>query len=244
MKNTLFPILLAGLTATPAAQLAAQDQPKPQAQRLQLQAAPAAGGRLWIQPGAFGAQLDLTDEQKLKIAELRKAHSAKTRELFQNKELSQLDKRDQYRDLNKDLNERIQALYTAEQKAKLAQAEKAQAQFQEQVQKLRIVFSDEQKAKLKELQTARMDAYKEVRELPQEERRGAYQKLSQQYQKNYQALLTKEQKENQRKLQELYQQRRPNGAGGAGGIRILPAVPLNGGLREIKPRQIQPRRAE
>ncbi len=238
MKPTLIPIILAALTAAP---VAAQDQPKAQVQRLQLQAAPAAGGRIWAGAGAYSAQLDLTDEQKKKIAELRKAHSAKTRELFSNKELSQQDKRDQYRDLTEGLNESIQALYTKKQKAKLAELEAASAQFREQAQKLRLVFTDAQKAKLRELQTARMEAYKEIRELPQDERRAAYQKLSEQYQKDYQSLLTDEQKENQKKLQELYQQRRQQG----GGIRILPAVPLNGGgLREIKPRLIQPRRAE
>ena len=93
-------------------------------------------------------------------------------------------------------------------------------------------MSDEQKAKLKKFSAKRQQASKAARELPPDERRAAYQKLSEQYQKDYQSILTKEQKENQKKLREL-QGNRPN-------IRILPAP---GGVlpRKIQPRKIQPR---
>ena len=77
----------------------------------------------------------------------------------------------------------------------------------------------------------RQEGYKEARELPQEKRRAVYQKLSQQYQKDYLELLTDEQKEKQKKLRELMGNR-PN-------IRIQP-VPGKGQLRRVQPLRIQP----
>lgn len=60
-------------------------------------------------------------------------------------------------------------------------------------------------------------------------------KASNEYRKQYDKILTEEQKEKQKKLRELQGNRR----GGGGTIRILPAP---GGLRPGLP-QIEPRRA-
>ena len=223
--------ILTALGCVIALAATAQDQPKVKPQRPLLQAAPA-GGALLARPAIpRGVQLDLTEEQQAKIAELRKAHIAATRELYQNKGLDAQDRRDQIRDLSDNLQESMKAIYTPEQKAKLAKAQEEQAKRREQIQKLRIVLSDEQKAKLKELNAKRQQGYKEARELPQDERRATYQKLQQQFQKDYEKLLTDEQKEKQKKLRELLGNR-PN-------IRIRP-LPGNGQLRRVQPLRIQP----
>ena len=215
---------LAGVTAFSAI---AQDDPKPK--RLQLQVAPRpAGGALMARPIALPRlQLDLTEEQKNKMSEIRKEQSQATREINQNKELGLQDRRDQISDLRAEYQQKIDTVYTAEQKDKLAKFKAEQARRREQIQKLRIVLSDKQRAQLQKFSAKRQQASKAARELPPEERRAAYQKLSQQYQKDYQSILTEEQKEKQKKLREL-QGNRPN-------IRILPAP---GGVR---PRKIQPR---
>ena len=231
--SSIIPVLgLAGVTVFSAA---AQDDPKPQ--RIQLQIVPrAAGGALLARPLALPRlQLDLTEEQKNKISEIRKEQSQSTREINQDKELALQDRRDQISDLRAEYQRKIDAVYTAEQKAKLTKYTEERTKRLEQMQKLRIVLSDEQKAKLKKFSAKRQQASKEARELPPEERRAAYQKLSAQYQKNYQSILTDKQKENQKKLREL-QGNRPN-------IRILPAP---GGVlpRKIQPRKIQPFRIQ
>ena len=231
MKITsIIPTLgLAGVTAFSAM---AQDDPKPQ--RLQLQIVPrAAGGALLARPIALPQfQLDLTEEQKKKISEIRKEQSQANREINQNRELALQDRRDQITDLRAEYQQKIDDVYTAEQKAKLAKFNEERTKRREQMQKLRIVLSDEQRAQLQKFSAKRQQASKAARALPPEERQAAYQKLSQQYQKDYQSILTKEQKENQKKLREL-QGNRPN-------IRILPAP---GGVlpRKIQPRKIQPR---
>ncbi len=228
--SSIIPTLgLAGLTVFSAA---AQDDPKPQ--RLQLQIVPrAAGGALLARPIALPRlQLDLTEEQKNKISEIRKEQSQSTREINQNKGLALQDRRDQITDLRGEYQRKIDAVYTAEQKAKLAKYTEDRTKRMEQMQKLRIVLSDEQKAKLKKFSAKRQQASKEARELPPAERRTVYQKLFAQYQKDYQSILTAEQNEKQKKLREL-QGNRPN-------IRILPAP---GGVlpRKIQPLRIQPR---
>ncbi len=226
MKITsIIPTLgLAGVTAFSAI---AQDDPKPK--RLQLQVVPRpAGGALLARPIALPRlQLDLTEEQKNKMSEIRKEQSQATREINQNKDLGLQDRRDQISDLRAEYQQKIDAVYTAEQKDKLAKFKAEQAKRREQMQKLRIVLSDKQRAQLQKFSAKRQQASKAARALPPEERRAAYQKLSQQYQKDYQSILTEEQKEKQKKLREL-QGNRPN-------IRILPAP---GGVR---PRKIQPR---
>jgi hypothetical protein len=156
------------------------------------------------------------------------------------------------RDLSNDLQEGIKAIYTPEQTAKLAEAQKQAAQRREQIQKLRIVLSDEQKPKVRKLSVLRQEAYKEARELPQEERQAAYKKAADEYRKGYDKLLTKEQKEKQKKLRE-FQGNRPNiriqqvPFGGqirpAQPLRIQP-VPGKGQLREVKPLRIQPRKVD
>ena len=231
--NTIIPAL--GLACVTVFSAAAQNDPKPQ--RLQLQIVPrAAGGALLARPIALPQfQLDLTEEQKKKISEIRKEQSQANREINQNRELALQDRRDQITDLRAEYQQKINDVYTAEQKAKLAKYTEERTKRREQMQKLRIVLSDEQKAKLKKFSAKRQQASKAARELPPEERRAAYQKLSQQYQKDYQSILTKEQKENQKKLREL-QGNRPN-------IRIRPAP---GGVlpRKIQPRKIQPFRIQ
>ncbi len=236
MKITsIIPTLgLAGVTAFSAI---AQDDPKPK--RLQLQVVPRpAGGALLARPIALPRlQLDLTEEQKNKMSEIRKEQSQATREINQNKELGLQDRRDQISDLRAEYQQKIDAVYTAEQKDKLAKFKAEQAKRREQMQKLRIVLSDKQRAQLQKLSAKRQQASKAARALPPEERRAAYQKLSQQYQKDYQSILTEEQKEKQKKLREL-QGNRPN-------IRILPAPggvrPLKIQPRNVKPLKIQPK---
>lgn len=209
----------------------AQDNPKPK--RLQLQIVPRpAGGALLARPIALPRlQLDLTEEQKNKMSAIRKEQSQAIRKINQNKDLDLQDRRDQIGDLRAEYQQKIDAVYTAEQKAKLAKFKAEQAKRREQIQKLRIVLSDEQRAQLKKFSAKRQEALKAARALPPEERRAAMQKLSQQYQKDYQSILTEEQKAKQKKLREL-QGNRPN-------IRILPAP---GGARPLKiqPRQIKP----
>lgn len=246
-------LILSTLAGVLAISTGAQDKPKVKPQRLQLQVRPA-GGALLARPAILprGVQLDLTEAQQQQIATLRKDHSAAMRELTQNRELSAQDRRDQMRDLSNDLQEGIKAIYTPEQKAKLDEAQKQAAKRREEMQKLRIVLSEEQKAKVKELSAKRMDSLKQVRELPQEERQAAYRKASDDYRKEYDKLLTNEQKEKQKKLREL-QGNRPNiriqavPFGGqirpAQPLRIQP-VPGKGQLREVKPLRIQPRKVD
>ncbi len=246
-------LILSALAGVLAISTSAQDKPKVIPQRLQLQVRPA-GGALLIRPGILlgGVQPDLTEEQQQQIATLRKDYSNTRRELTQNRELSAQDRRDQMRDLSNDLQEGVKAIYTPEQTAKLAEAQKQAAKRREQIQKLRIVLSDDQKPMVRKLSVLRQEAYKEARELPQEERQAAYKKAADEYRKGYDKLLTKEQKEKQKKLREL-QGNRPN-------VRVLPVpfggqirpaqplriqpVPGKGQLREVKPLRIQPRKVD
>lgn len=238
MKQTQILTVLA-LTGAFALSVTAQDQPKPQLKPLQfqLQVVPGvAGGALGRPAFQRVPQLDLTEEQKTKIAKLRKAQNEARRKLFQNKDLTPQDKRDQSADLRAEYQKKIEALYTKEQKAQLAKAKKAQAERQEQMKKLRIVLTKDQRAQVQKLSAKRQEDYKATRELPQAERRAAYQKLAKEYQKDYEAILTDEQKAKQKKMRELFGGR---GGFGAGGIRILPAP---GGVlpRKIQPRNIKP----
>ena len=245
-------LILSALAGVLAISAGAQDKPKVKPQRLQLQVRPA-GGALLARPAILqrGVQLELTEAQQQQIAALRKDYSDARRELTQNRDLSAQDRRDQMRDLSNDLQEGIKAIYTPEQKAKLDEAQKQAAKRREEMQKLRIVLSDEQKGKVKALSAKRMNALKQARELPQEERQAAYKKASDEYRKEYDKLLTKEQKEKQKQLREL-QGNRP-------AIRILPAgrgqirpaqplriqpVPGKGQPRQVKPRQVQPRKVD
>ena len=225
-------LILSALAGVLAISTSAQDKPKVIPQRLQLQVRPA-GGALLARPAILprGVQLDLTEAQQQQIATLRKDYSNARRELTQNRELSAQDRRDQMRDLSNDLQEGIKAIYTPEQKAKLDEAQKQAAKRREEMQKLRIILSDEQKAKARELSAKRMDALQQARELPQEERQAAFKKASDEYRKQYDKLLTKEQKEKQQKLRELQ--------GNRANIRVLP-VPFGGQIRPAQPRRIQP----
>ena len=129
--SSIIPALgLAGATAFSAA---AQGDPKPQ--RLQLQIVPrAAGGALLARPIALPRlQLDLTEEQKNKISEIRKEQSQSTREINQNKELALQDRRDQISDLRAEYQRKIDAVYTAEQKAKLAKYTEERTKRREQM---------------------------------------------------------------------------------------------------------------
>jgi len=234
MKHTS--LILSTIAGLLAISTGAQDKPKVKPQRLQLQIRPA-GGALLARPAILprGVQLNLTEAQQQQIAALRKDHSAAIREIIQNRELDPQDRRDQMRDLSTDLQEGIKAVYTPEQKAQLAKAEQDAAQRREEMQKLRIVLSDEQKAKARELSAKRMDALKQARALPQEERQAAYKKASDEYRKQYDKILTKEQKEKQKQLREL-QGNRQN-------VRILP-IPFGGQIRPAQPRQAQPRKVD
>ena len=234
-------LILASFTGVLVIPTSAQEKPNLKPRRVEPQVRPAFGALL-ARPAIAprGVALDLTEQQEQQIATLRKDHSAAIRELIQNRELDPQDRRDQLRDLSIDLQEAIKAVYTPEQRVKLAKAEQEAAKRREEMQKLRIVLSDEQKAKVKELSAKRMDALKQVRELPQEERQAAYLKVSTEYREQYDKILTKEQKEKQKKLREL-QGNRPN-------IRILP-VPRGGERQPLRiqpfpgkgqPRQVQP----
>ncbi len=225
-------LILSALAGVLAISTNAQDKPKVKPQRLQLQVRPG-GGALLARPAVLqrGVQLNLTEAQQQQIAALRKDHSAAIREIIQNRELDPQDRRDQMRDLSTDLQEGIKAVYTPDQRAQLAKAEQDTAKRREEMQKLRIILSDEQKGEIKALSAKRMDALKQVRELPQEERQAAYKKASDEYRKEYDKLLTKEQKEKQKQLREL-QENRQN-------IRVLP-IPFGGQIRPVQPRRIQP----
>jgi hypothetical protein len=247
MKQTqiITALALASVTTLSAT---AQDNPKPNIKRLQLQVAPFAAGGGLIRPAIFphGAQIKLTEEQQKMMAKIRKAQNEANREISQNKDLTPQDKRDQMNDLREGFQQQIEDIYTAEQKAEIAKAKKAQAERMEQMKKLRIVLTEDQKTKRQKLNAKRREGFNAARELPQDERQAAYQKLSQQYQKDYNSILTDEQKAKQKKMHELLN---------AGGVRIFPAirplpaggqlrirpVPGGGQLREVKPRRIQPR---
>jgi len=226
MKITsIIPTLgLAGVTAFSAA---AQDDPKPQ--RLQLQIVPrAAGGALLARPLALPRlQLDLTEEQKNKISEIRKEQLQATREINQNKELAAQDRRDQVADLRAEYQQKIDGVYTAEQKAKLAKFKEDRAKRMGELRKNRgqaggarrrglgginqqLGLTEKQQAKVKELNA---------------ERSKAIQKITEDYEKKFTALLTDEQK---KKQAELRIRPRPN-------IRILPAP------GRVQPRKIQPK---
>ncbi len=229
MKQTQIITALA-LTGVTALSATAQDNPKPNIKRLQLQVAPFAAGGGLIRPAIFlrGAQIKLTEEQQKMMAKIRKAQNEANREISQNKDLTPQDKRDQMNDLREGFQQQIEDIYTAEQKAEIAKAKKAQTERMEQMKKLRIVLTDDQKAKRQKLNAKRQEGYKAARELPQDERRAAIQKLSQQYQKDYNSILTDEQKAKQKKMRELF-----------GGNRILPAGPRGGGQLRIQPRQLK-----
>ncbi|MBC8326518.1 MAG: hypothetical protein H8E27_12925 [Verrucomicrobia subdivision 3 bacterium] len=238
MKQTqiITALALAGVTALSAN---AQDNPKPK--RLQLQAAPFAAGGALIRPAVFPrgiGGIKLSEEQQKKMTVIRKAQSEAYRKIYQNKDLTPQDKRDQMADLRADFQKQIDGIYTKEQKAEIEKAKKAQAERNEQMKKLRIVLTEDQRAKLQKMNAKRQEAYKAVRELPQEERRDAYKKLSEQYQKDYNSILTDEQKANQKKMRELFGNR---GGFGQGGIRILPAPGGRGGgvQPRIQPRQLK-----
>jgi prepilin-type N-terminal cleavage/methylation domain-containing protein len=70
-----------------------------------------------------GVQLELSEAQQQQIATLRKDHNSALHKLYQNEELSVQDRRDQMRDLSQLFQEGIEAVYTPEQKAKLAETE-------------------------------------------------------------------------------------------------------------------------
>tara|TARA_B100001123_G_scaffold116185_1_gene135372 strand:- start:4175 stop:4948 length:774 start_codon:yes stop_codon:yes gene_type:complete len=243
-------LILAVFTGVLTIPTSAQDKPKVKPQRVEPQVRPAFGALL-ARPAIppRGVPLNLTEQQEQQIATLRKDHSTAIRELVQNRELDPQDRRDQMRDLSVDLQEAIKAVYTPDQRAKLAKAEQEAAKRREEMQKLRIVLSDEQKAKVRELSAKRMDALKQVRELPQEERQAAYMKASNEYREQYDKILTKEQKEKQKKLREL-QGNRPNArilplprGGERQPLRIQP-FPGKGQPRQVQPRQVQPRKKD
>jgi len=116
-NQTLTVLALASVTAFSAA---AQDQPKPKALRLQV----APGGQLArpavIQGRAWG--IKLTEEQQKKMTEIRKAQSEAYRAIYQNKDLTPQDKRDQMADLRADFQKQMEGIYTKEQKAEIAKA--------------------------------------------------------------------------------------------------------------------------
>ena len=134
MKNSN--ILLCALIGTlimPV--MAQQEKPKPQIKRVPLQVAP--GGQQ-VRPGIIRRpQLDLTEDQQKQLQEIRQAYSESVRELFQNKDLTLEDRRDQAKDLRDDLNLQIEAVYTPEQKAKLAKYKDEQAKRLEELRKNR-----------------------------------------------------------------------------------------------------------
>ena len=140
MKQTqiITALALASVTTLSAT---AQDNPKPNIKRLQLQVAPFAAGGGLIRPAIFphGAQIKLTEEQQKMMAKIRKAQNEANREISQNKDLTPQDKRDQMNDLREGFKQQIEDIYTAEQKAEIAKAKKAQGERMEQMKKLRIV---------------------------------------------------------------------------------------------------------
>lgn len=169
MKNTTLILALAGVTALSAT---AQDKPKPQA--LLLQAAPGVA-----RPAVFrGPQLDLTEAQQKKLQEIQQDYSKKIRALYQNKELTREDRSDQAKDLREDLQKSTEAVYTKEQKAKLAKFKEEQAKRLEELRKNRpavgarprIQLDEKQQAALKKLRQDQAKKFQAVRELPQEER--------------------------------------------------------------------------
>ena len=117
------------------------------------------------------------------------------------------------------------AKYKDEQAKRLEELRKTRPAVRPRIQ----LDEKQQKAmfKLRQEHAKKMQA---ARELPQAERAATYRKLSQEYQKAYQGLLTEEQKKQLNARPAV----RPN-------IRILPAP---GGVRpvprEIAPRQIKP----
>ena len=141
-------LILASFTGVLVIPTSAQEKPNLKPRRVEPQVRPAFGALL-ARPAIAprGVALDLTEQQEQQIATLRKDHSAAIRELIQNRELDPQDRRDQLRDLSIDLQEAIKAVYTPEQRVKLAKAEQEAAKRREEMQKLRIVLSDEQKAK-------------------------------------------------------------------------------------------------
>ena len=230
MKNSNILLwALIGTLAMPV--LAQQEKPKPQIKRVPLQVAP---GGLQVRPGIIRRpQLDLTEDQQKQLQEIRQAYSESVRELFQNKDLTLEDRRDQAKDLRDDLNLQIEAVYTPEQKAKLAKYKDEQAKRLEELRKNRpavrprIQLDEKQQKAMLKLRQEHAKKMQAARELPQAERAATYRKLSQEYQKAYQDLLTEEQKKQLNARPAV----RPN-------IRILPAP---GGIRPVQPPKIIPR---
>ena len=104
----------------------------------QASATSGGSGGLQVRPGIIRRpQLDLTEDQQKQLQEIRQAYSESVRELFQNKDLTLEDRRDQAKDLRDDLNLQIEAVYTPEQKAKLAKYKDEQAKRLEEMRKNR-----------------------------------------------------------------------------------------------------------
>ena len=121
---------LAGLVALPAA---AQDQPKPKPLpgKLQLQVRPAVIG------GAFalrGPKLNLTDDQKKSLADIRKERGQTFRELYQDKNLTREERLKESKKLREAFQEQTDAVYTKEQRAQLA---KFRAEQKKRIEELR-----------------------------------------------------------------------------------------------------------
>lgn len=229
-QSHLLTAALAGLVVTSAI---AQNQAEPR----RIVVRPAAGGSVAAAPGgalggfgSYGAPLDLTDKQKAALTELSAANSKKITAIFQNKELSQAQKSEQYTALQKDYQKAVNELYTPEQREKLAKFQEDQRKRAEESSKKWTEFntkggfpgllglSDEQKA---QWAAAEKEQAEKMREL-QESLVAKQRELQEAARAKQRAMLTDEQKKKLEELQKEY----PYAGGWGGGVLLRqPANP-------------------
>jgi Spy/CpxP family protein refolding chaperone len=138
------------------------------------------------------ADLKLSDEQKDKIAEINKDFEATLREAFQGG-----GGREKMQELMEDSAAKLaEVLDDAQEKRMVGiviQLSGANATMDPAVAK-ELKITDEQKRKLGDVRRSLRDRFGEIRDLPEEERREAFQDLQKEVEKELMAVLTDEQK--------------------------------------------------
>lgn len=122
MKQTLTLVALGALLAIPAVQ--AQDNPKKDAPKQRQPGAGGFGGGLRGGGIAGLDKLDLTAEQKEKVAAIQKEQREKLQALFQDQNTPREERATKMRELMQGIQTQIEAVLTAEQKKKLEEIRK------------------------------------------------------------------------------------------------------------------------
>ncbi len=127
--------------------------------------------------GFYGAPaLDLTDKQKAALADLSANQSKQITAIFQNKELTPAQRSEQYAALQKEYQQKVEDVYTPEQREKLAKFQEEQRKRAQEQSKKWTEFStkggfpgmlgltDEQKAKWAAVEKEQQDAMRKLQD--------------------------------------------------------------------------------